>query len=92
MEQLIESTLNEHVAYQTKPLDLRNQRIYCVKVRRFQDIMLKLIAPCTQVGVNSLLDVARQTYKEANLDAADLVAQLSGTVQWSTLYAPSLNR
>ncbi|KAL3476769.1 muts domain V-domain-containing protein [Aspergillus californicus] len=60
VEQLIETTLNEHVAYQTKPLDLRNQRIYCVKA-----------------GVNSLLDVARQTYKEANMDAADLVAKLS---------------
>ncbi|KAL4782526.1 muts domain V-domain-containing protein [Aspergillus varians] len=62
IKQLIESTLNEHVTYQTKPLDLRNQRIYCVKV-----------------GVNSLLDVARQTYKEANMDAADLVAKLSET-------------
>lgn len=28
--------------------------------------------------MNSLLDVARQTYKEANTDAAGLVAQLSG--------------
>ncbi|KAL4797385.1 muts domain V-domain-containing protein [Aspergillus venezuelensis] len=60
VEQLIDATLNEHVAYQSKPLDLRNQRIYCVKA-----------------GVNSLLDVARQTYKEANLDAADLVSKLS---------------
>ncbi|KAL4907405.1 hypothetical protein BDW74DRAFT_189806 [Aspergillus multicolor] len=60
VEQLIESTLNEHVTYQTKPLDLRNQRIYSVKV-----------------GVNSLLDVARQTYKEATMDASDLVTQLS---------------
>ncbi|BCR84481.1 MutS family protein MSH4 [Aspergillus chevalieri] len=60
VEQLIEGTLNEHVAYQTKPLDLRNQRIYCVRA-----------------GVNSLLDVARQTYKEANTDAADLVTQLA---------------
>ncbi|KAL4884433.1 muts domain V-domain-containing protein [Aspergillus karnatakaensis] len=60
IEHLIETTLNEHVAYQTKPIDLRNQRIYCVKA-----------------GVNSLLDVARQTYKEANLDATELVANLS---------------
>ncbi|GIC94309.1 MutS family protein MSH4 [Aspergillus udagawae] len=60
IEQLVEETLNEHVTYQTKPLDLRNQRIYCVRA-----------------GVNSLLDVARQTYKEANVDAADLVAKLS---------------
>ncbi|KAL3496490.1 muts domain V-domain-containing protein [Aspergillus germanicus] len=58
--QLIEATLNDDITYQTKPLDLRNQRIYCVKA-----------------GVNSLLDVARQTYKEANSDAAELVAQLS---------------
>ncbi|KAF7114508.1 hypothetical protein CNMCM5793_008812 [Aspergillus hiratsukae] len=60
IEQLIEETLNEHVTYQTKPLDLRNQRIYCVRA-----------------GVNSLLDVARQTYKEANVDAAELVGKLS---------------
>ncbi|KAH2314279.1 hypothetical protein KXV47_002803 [Aspergillus fumigatus] len=60
IEQLIEETLNEHVTYQTKPLDLRNQRIYCVRA-----------------GVNSLLDVARQTYKEANVDAADLVVKVS---------------
>ncbi|KAL2852528.1 muts domain V-domain-containing protein [Aspergillus pseudoustus] len=58
--QLIEATLNDDVSYQTKPLDLRNQRIYCVKA-----------------GVSSLLDVARQTYKEGNSDAAELVAQLS---------------
>ncbi|KAJ5484396.1 hypothetical protein N7453_012350 [Penicillium expansum] len=31
IEELIDTTLNEHVAYQSKPLDLRNQRIYCVK-------------------------------------------------------------
>ncbi|KAJ5623893.1 hypothetical protein N7510_000202 [Penicillium lagena] len=60
VEQLIEETLNEHVTYQTKPLDLRNQRIYCVKA-----------------GVNSFLDVARQTYKEANIDATELVAKLA---------------
>lgn len=32
IELLIEETLNEHITYQSKPLDLRNQRIYCVKV------------------------------------------------------------
>ncbi|EKV09805.1 DNA mismatch repair protein Msh4, putative [Penicillium digitatum PHI26] len=55
IEELIVMTLNEHVAYQSKPLDLRNQRIYCVKA-----------------GVNSLLDVARHAYKEANADATEL--------------------
>ncbi|KAL2808011.1 muts domain V-domain-containing protein [Aspergillus granulosus] len=58
--QLIEATLNDDITYQTKPLDLRNQRIYSVKA-----------------GVNSLLDVARQTYKEVNSDVAGLIAQLS---------------
>ncbi|KAL2703443.1 hypothetical protein AAEP93_004514 [Penicillium crustosum] len=61
IEDLINTTLNENVAYQSKPLDLRNQRIYCVKA-----------------GVNSLLDVARQTYKEANSDAIELIEKLSG--------------
>ncbi|KAJ5963941.1 uncharacterized protein N7479_003817 [Penicillium vulpinum] len=60
IEELIDTNLNEHVAYQSKPLDLRNQRIYCVKA-----------------GVNSLLDVARQTYKEANADATELIEKLS---------------
>ncbi|GKZ29735.1 mutS protein msh4 [Aspergillus brasiliensis] len=62
VQQLIEETLNDNVMYQTRPLDLRNQRIYCIRS-----------------GVNSLLDVARQTYKEANTDAADLVAELAET-------------
>ncbi|KAJ5386277.1 hypothetical protein N7509_008818 [Penicillium cosmopolitanum] len=61
LEQLMAETLNESVAYQSKPLDLRNQRTYCVKA-----------------GVNSLLDVARQTYKEANADATELVERLAG--------------
>ncbi|KAF9884637.1 MutS protein msh4 [Aspergillus nanangensis] len=33
----------------------------------------------SSAGVNSLLDVARQTYKEANMDAAELVSKLSET-------------
>ncbi|KAJ5634692.1 hypothetical protein N7528_002534 [Penicillium herquei] len=64
VEELIQGVLNEHITYQSKPLDLRNQRIYCVKA-----------------GVNSLLDVARQTYKEANADAAELVAKLAETCE-----------
>jgi hypothetical protein len=32
----------------------------------------------SQAGVNSLLDVARQTYKEANADAAEVVDRLAG--------------
>ncbi|KAJ5390917.1 uncharacterized protein N7496_001985 [Penicillium cataractarum] len=66
VEEMIEKTLNENITYQSKPLDLRNQRIYCVKA-----------------GVSSLLDVARQTYKEANADAAELVSKLEETFDLS---------
>ena len=38
-----------------------------------------------QTGVNTLLDVARQTYKETNMDAVDLIAQLSGRLPNLTL-------
>ncbi|CAG8008508.1 unnamed protein product [Penicillium nalgiovense] len=69
VEELIDATLNGHVAYQSKPLDLRNQRIYCVKA-----------------GVNSLLDVARQTYKEANSDATELIEKLSGMSEIVTVH------
>ncbi|PGH05308.1 DNA mismatch repair protein MSH4 [Blastomyces parvus] len=56
---MINSTLNEDVTYQSRPLDLRNQRTYAVKA-----------------GINSLLDVARQTYKEANDDVVELASRL----------------
>ncbi|KAE8165607.1 muts domain V-domain-containing protein [Aspergillus tamarii] len=62
--ELIESTINEYITYQTRPLDLRNQP------RLSNNLAI-------QAGVNSLLDVARQTYKEANMDAADLITKLS---------------
>lgn len=78
IEELIDATLNEHVAYQSKPLDLRNQRIYSVKVRNGVHLIILQITKIKQAGVNSLLDVARQTYKEANTDAAELVEKLSG--------------
>ncbi|CRG91202.1 MutS protein homolog 4 [Talaromyces islandicus] len=60
IKEAIDGTLNEDVTYQTRPLDLRNQRTYAIRT-----------------GVNSLLDVARQAYKEANADATELVAVLS---------------
>lgn len=64
------------MVYQRKPLDLRNQRTYAVKVSNANDLVIKLIK--NQTGVNSLLDVARQAYKESNADAAELVSVLSG--------------
>ena len=59
IQDLIDATINEDIVYQSRPLDLRNQRTYAVKS-----------------GVNGLLDVARQTYKEANSDACQLIADL----------------
>lgn len=74
-------TLNENVACQSKPLDLRNQRTYCVKVSTSQHgytTSFHLTFDRLQAGVNSLLDVARQTYKEASADATELVERLAG--------------
>lgn len=39
-----------------------------------------------QAGVNSLLDVARQTYKEANADATELIEKLSGMFEVMRLH------
>lgn len=77
----MDTTLNDHVTYQTKPLDLRNQRIYCVKVKPHVDLEWLHAADILQAGVNSLLDVARQTYKEANADATELIKNLSGNLK-----------
>ncbi|PGH12679.1 hypothetical protein AJ80_06622 [Polytolypa hystricis UAMH7299] len=60
VEALINTTLNDDVTYQSRPLDLRNQRTYAIKA-----------------GVNGLLDVARQSYKEANDDVIELTSKLS---------------
>ncbi|KAJ5542864.1 hypothetical protein N7535_005287 [Penicillium sp. DV-2018c] len=77
IEELINETLNEHVTFQSKPLDLRNQRIYCVKVSIARSLLRLQTADLEKAGVNSLLDVARQTYKEANADATELIEKLS---------------
>ena len=80
IQSLIGATLNKDVTYQSKPLDLRNQRTYAVKVSQAlgQGISRPLTSDSTQAGVNSLLDVARQTYKEANDDVVELASQLGG--------------
>ncbi|KAL3417891.1 MutS domain V [Phlyctema vagabunda] len=56
----INGVINEDVKYESRPLDLRNQRTYAVKS-----------------GVNGLLDVARQIFKEATDDVHEHVASLS---------------
>ncbi|OQE41953.1 hypothetical protein PENCOP_c004G03976 [Penicillium coprophilum] len=76
IEELIDTTLNEHVAYQSKPLDLRNQRIYCVKagVNRNCDMVLDLkydtarqyyiCIPATEPG--PLPDIFINVYRKRN--------------------------
>lgn len=57
---LIDEVINKDTDHASKPLDLRNQRIYAVRS-----------------GVNGLLDVARQTFKEAMTDAYQHVTDLA---------------
>ena len=81
MQNLIDEAINEDITYQSQPLDLRNQRTYAVKVSRCPIHSLRSLTDpgySQQSGVNGLLDVARQTYKEANADACQLVTDLGG--------------
>lgn len=79
VQALIDDTINPDIAYQKKPLDLRNQRTHAVKVSRISRHSRKASALTNaQSRVNGLLDVARQTYKEANADAYQLVTELGG--------------
>ena len=86
MEALIDGTINEDITYQSQPLDLRNQRTYAVKVCRVTSFLQSLSdRNFRQSGVNGLLDVARQTYKEANSDAYQLVTGLGGSLSTACL-------
>lgn len=77
MEALIDDTINPDIAYQSQPLDLRNQRTYAIKVTCSRIVyQISGILITQQSGVNGLLDVARQTYKEVNADAYQLVTEL----------------
>lgn len=79
LEALIDDTINPDTTYQKQPLDLRNQRTYAVKVSRISRQSKKASALTNvQSGVNGLLDVARQSYKEANTDAYQHVMGLGG--------------
>ena len=83
--ELIDNFINEDITYAKQPSELRNQRTYAVKVRHTSDVDCANYHLTIQSGVNGLLDVARQTYKEANMDVYQLVEQLSGT------HLPNLN-
>lgn len=85
-ESLIDAAINEDITYQSKPLDLRNQRTYAVKVCQIAiENTVDKELNATQAGVNGLLDVARTSYKEANADAFELATQLGGSKAPRTL-------
>ena len=77
---LLDQYINEDITYAKQPAELRNQRTYAVKVRvmSITHSMMSADAISIQSGVNGLLDVARQTYKEANMDVYQLVEELCG--------------
>lgn len=79
VQALIDDTINPDIGYQKKPLDLRNQRTYAVRVSRISRRSKKAsVLTNAQSRVISLLDIARQTYKEANADAYQLATELGG--------------
>ena len=74
---LISEVINEDVTYQKSPLDLRNQRTYAVKVV----FLVGMSSPSLtriQSGVSGLLDVARQTFKEATEDVHQHITDING--------------
>jgi DNA mismatch repair protein MSH4 len=76
---MINNVINEDVSYSKSPLDLRNQRCYAVKAglsEPFVPARGKRNLTHPQSGVNGLLDVARQTYKEATEDVHTLVEEI----------------
>jgi DNA mismatch repair protein MSH4 len=79
--QLINNVINEDVVYQSAPLDLRNQRTYAVKVKiPYLSYSYFNTDPPLQSGVNGLLDVARQIYKEATEDVHQHIADINRTL------------
>lgn len=75
--QLISEVINDDVTYQKTPLDLRNQRTYAVKVIYSTYMYVRWYWSITQSGVSGLLDVARQTFKEATEDVHQHVADIN---------------
>lgn len=73
---LISEVINEDVTYQKAPLDLRNQRTYAVKVVFLVGTSF-LSLTSIQSGVSGLLDVARQTFKEATEDVHQHIADIN---------------
>ena len=76
---LIKEVINEDATWTKGALGLRHQRCYAVKVSPSL-----LLFDC-QSGVNGLLDVARQNFKEVTSDVFTLIDAYQGT---STKFSP----
>lgn len=70
--------MNADIRYSAQPLELRNQRVYAVKVSQILQQVKKHNTNSELAGVNGFLDVARQNYKESNEDALQLVNNING--------------
>jgi DNA mismatch repair protein MSH4 len=74
---LIRYCINEDVSCSNKPVELRSQRVFAIKVRQ-HDSNMEGLANSKQQGVNSFLDVARQAFKELNDDLNTYFDDLKG--------------
>ena len=79
IDNLIKSCINEDVSYTAKPIELQNQRIFAIKVNPLGAFSMHVdLADHHEAGVNSFLDVARQTYKELSEDINRYFYELKG--------------
>ncbi|KAK1468033.1 MutS domain V [Colletotrichum cuscutae] len=75
--ELVYQNIHEDVHYVKSALDLRNQRTFAVKVNGFAVNDAENWLTMQQPGINGLLDVARQAYKENTDDVHKHVEELN---------------
>lgn len=86
---MIKETINEDVTFMKLPIDMWHQRTYAVKVSIVHKLV-RLLLISQQSGVNGLLDVARQTYKEGTDDVHQHVDDINSK-QFAALVTSLLN-
>jgi DNA mismatch repair protein MSH4 len=84
VRQLISTVIHDDVTFINSALDQRNQRTFAVKVRSWQVSFLTRLTS-RKAGVNGLLDVVRQAYKEGTSDIHEYRQQLNRTAANSLL-------
>lgn len=86
--ELIRETINEDVTFTKLPIDMWHQRTYAVKVSILH-IAFRHSLIVLQSGVNGLLDVARQTYKEGTDDVHQHVDDINSKHHASAATRPA---